>query len=143
MKKIIGYCRVSTSNQKEEGTIDLQRQALNEYAELKGYKLVIVFKDDGVSGGLENREGLADMFNYLADNKEVEGVLIFKLDRLARDLYTQEHIIKKLAGLNVRLISTVEGDLINDDPMRTAFRQFVGLITEFEDVFKKNNKRYF
>jgi len=98
-----------------------------------------------VSGGLENRAGLAQMFSYLElkDNKDVEGVLIFKLDRLARDLYTQEHIIKKLAGLNVRLISTVEGDLINDDPMRTAFRQFVGLITEFEDVFKKNNKRYF
>jgi len=137
MKKIIGYCRVSTSNQKEEGTIDLQRQALNEYAELKGYELTAIFEDDGVSGGLENRAGLAQMFSYLElkDNKDVEGVLIFKLDRLARDLYIQEHLIKKLESLNVKLISTKEADLASDDPMRTAFRQFMGIVSQLEKAF--------
>ena len=50
-KKIIGYCRVSTDNQKDEGTIDLQRQALKEYADAKDYELVKVFEDEGVSGG--------------------------------------------------------------------------------------------
>lgn len=84
-KKIIGYCRVSTDNQKDEGTIDIQRQALKEYAELKDYELVKTFDDEGVSGGLEDRAGLAEMFSFLEDkeNKEVEAVLIFKLDRLS------------------------------------------------------------
>jgi len=137
MKKIIGYCRVSTSNQKEEGTIDLQRQALTEYAELKGYELAAIFEDEGVSGGLEDRAGLAQMFSYLElkDNKDVEGVLIFKLDRLARDLYIQEHLIKKLESLNVKLISTKEADLASDDPMRTAFRQFMGIVSQLEKAF--------
>jgi len=108
MKKIIGYCRVSTSNQNEECSINLQRQAMNEYAALNGYELAAIFEDDGVSGGLENRAGLADMFNYLEaeDNKDIDVVLIFKLDRLARDLYIQEHLIKKLESLNVKIHST-------------------------------------
>ena len=137
MSKIIGYCRVSTDNQKDEGTIDLQRQALKAYADAKGYELVKTFEDEGVSGGLENRAGLAEMFGFLEDkeNKEVEAVLIFKLDRLARDLYIQEHLIKKLEALNIKLISTKEADLDSDDPMRKAFRQFMGIVSELEKAF--------
>lgn len=136
-KKIIGYCRVSTDNQKDEGTIDIQRQALKEYAEAKGYELVKIFEDEGVSGGLEDRAGLAELFNFLEDkeNKEVEAVLIFKLDRLARDLYIQEHLIKKLESLGRKLISTKEADLASDDPMRKAFRQFMGIVAELEKAF--------
>ena len=136
-KKIIGYCRVSTDNQKDEGTIDLQRQALKEYADAKGYELVKVFEDEGVSGGLEDRAGLAELFSFLEDkeNKEVEAVLIFKLDRLARDLYIQEHLIKKLESLGRWLISTKEADLASDDPMRKAFRQFMGIVSELEKSF--------
>ena len=136
-KKIIGYCRVSTDNQKDEGTIDIQRQALKEYAELKDYELVKTFDDEGVSGGIEDRAGLAEMFSFLEDkeNKEVEAVLIFKLDRLARDLYIQEHLIKKLESLGKGIISTKEADLDSDDPMRKAFRQFMGIVSELEKAF--------
>lgn len=135
-KKIIGYCRVSTDNQKEEGTISLQRNALAEYAKLKSYDLVQVFEDEGVSGGLEDRAGLASLFTFLEETTEkIEAVLIFKLDRLARDLYIQEHLIKKLEALDVGLISTKEANLASDDPMRKAFRQFMGIVSELEKSF--------
>ena len=137
MQKIIGYCRVSTDNQKDEGTIDIQRQALREYAEQRDYELVKTFEDEGVSGGLQDRAGLAEMFSYLEDkeNKGIEAVLIFKLDRLARDLYIQEHLIKKLEALTIGLISTKEADLASGDPMRKAFRQFMGIVSELEKAF--------
>jgi site-specific DNA recombinase len=137
MKKIIGYCRVSTDNQKDEGTIDLQRQALREYAKQKGYELVKTFEDEGVSGGLEDRAGLAEMFNYLEDkeNKGIEAVLIFKLDRLARDLRIQENLIYKLKERGKSLLSIKEPDLGDSDPMRKAFRQFMGIVSELEKSF--------
>jgi site-specific DNA recombinase len=136
-KKIIGYCRVSTDNQKDEGTIDIQRQALKEYAEANGYDLVKVFEDEGVSGGLEDRAGLAELFNFLEDkeNKEVEAVLIFKLDRLARDLRIQENLIYKLKEREKGLLSIKEPDLGDSDPMRKAFRQFMGIVAELEKSF--------
>lgn len=132
---IIGYCRVSTENQKEEGTIEIQEQALQEYASAKGHHLVHIFKDNGVSRGLENRPALASLFDYLENHPGVDAVVIYKLDRLARDLYIQEHLIKKLEGLNTKLISTKEPNLDSDDPMRKAFRQFMGIVAELEKAF--------
>ena len=135
MKKIIAYCRVSTDNQKEEGTIELQVEAIKDYCKSRDLELVEIFKDEGISGGLENRPALADLFSFLEEVKDIDAVVIFKLDRLARDLYIQEHIIKKLEALNVGLISTKEPNLASDDPLRKAFRQFMGIVAELEKSF--------
>jgi site-specific DNA recombinase len=134
-KKLVGYCRVSTDNQKDEGTIQIQEIALKEYCLSNCYDLVNIFKDDGVSGGLEDRPALVEMFSYLESNNEVEGVLIFKLDRLARDLYIQEHLIKKLEMLNKSILSVKEPNLDSNDPIRKAFRQFMGIVAELEKSF--------
>ncbi len=134
-QKLVGYARVSTDNQKEEGTVEIQEIALREYAKANGYELVAIFKDEGVSGGLEDRAGLAEMFSCLESQPDVEGVLIYKLDRLARDLYIQEHLIKKLEMLHKSILSTKERDLNGDDPMRKAFRQFMGIVSELEKAF--------
>lgn len=133
--KLVGYCRVSTDNQKEEGTIEIQEKSLKKYANKNNYDLIKIFKDNGVSGSLENRPGLAELFNFIETNKEIEGVLIFKLDRLARDLYIQEHLFKKLELLNVKLLSIKEKNLDSKDPMRKAFRQFMGIVSELEKAF--------
>ncbi|HBR22531.1 MAG TPA: hypothetical protein DD713_08230 [Nitrospiraceae bacterium] len=135
--RLIGYCRVSTENQKEEGTIEIQRQALIEYATAKGYNLVEIFSDNGISGtkDLDNRPGLAGMFDQLEAQPDIEGVMIFKLDRLARDLYIQEHLLRKLLDMNKTLISIKEPDICSNDPMRKAFRQFMGIVSELEKSF--------
>jgi site-specific DNA recombinase len=130
--KIAGYCRVSTENQKEEGTIAIQRAALKEYAEAKGYELVEVFSDDGVSGGLEHRPGLSTLFEYLEEHPEVAGVLIWKLDRLARDLMIQENLIRDFEKRGKSLISTKEPDLDSGDPTRVFIRQVLGATSQYE-----------
>ena len=86
-------------------------------------------------GDLENRPALSAMFDFLEDHREIEGVLIYKLDRLARDLYIQEHLIKKLENLSMKLISIKEPNLESTDPMRKAFRQFMGIVSELEKSF--------
>jgi len=135
--RLVGYCRVSTENQKEEGTIEIQEKALKQYGNKNNFELVKIFKDEGVSGSreLENRPGLAKLFNFIETNEGIEGVLIFKLDRLARDLYIQEHLIKKLDLLKIKLVSINEPDLDSNDPMRKAFRQFMGIVSELEKAF--------
>jgi len=135
MKKLVGYCRVSTDNQREEGTIEIQRQALIEYAEAQGHTLIEIFQDNGVSGTLENRAGLASLFAYIESEPDIAGVLIYKLDRLARDLYIQEHLIRKLQDLNKCLVSIKEPDIGSNDPMRKAFRQMLGIFSELEKGF--------
>jgi len=135
--RLFGYCRVSTDNQREEGTIALQETALADFCKAQGYELVRTYKDEGVSGAkeLDNRPGLAELFDCLEQDASVAGVLIYKLDRLARDLYIQEHLIRKLAQMGRRILSTKEPDLDGADPMRKAFRQFMGIVSELEKAF--------
>ncbi len=133
--KVVGYCRVSTSNQEEEGNIKPQEAAIKAYAQAKGYELVQLFSDNGVSGGLESRPALNELFDTLEDRADISGVLIFKLDRLARDLYIQEALIKKLEALGKKIFSMKEPDLDSNDPMRKAFRQFMGIVSELEKAF--------
>jgi len=136
-RRLVGYCRVSTDNQKEEGTIELQERALQEYAEANGVDLVRVFTDEAVSGSkdLERRPALSELFSFLETAADVSGVLVFKLDRLARDLYIQEHLIKKLEAIGKVLLSIKEPNLESSDPMRKAFRQFMGIVSELEKAF--------
>ncbi len=94
-----------------------------------------MFSDNGVSGGLEDRPGLAELFHHIENGQNIEAVLIFKLDRLARDLYIQEHLIRKLEEHKVELISLKERELGSNDPMRKAFRQFMGIVSELEKAF--------
>lgn len=131
-KQFVAYCRVSTENQKEEKTIQLQVESLKKYAEDKGITIVEWFEDDGVSGGLEERPGLIRLMKYLEMNLDIHGVLIYKLDRLARDLYIQEGLVREFTKLKKEVVSTLEPDLAGDDPFRKAFRQMLGVFAEFE-----------
>lgn len=131
---IVGYSRVSTENQKDEGTITLQKDAITEYCN-DHFELREIFADEGVSGGLSDRPALVSLFEFLEKNHDIKSVLIFKLDRLARDLYIQEHLIKKLESMGVTLLSIKEPNLDSNDPMRKAFRQFMGIVSELEKNF--------
>lgn len=136
MKNIFcGYARVSTGNQKEEKTIEIQEQAIQEYADKNNIIIKAVFKDDGVSGSLEERPALADMFNFLEakENTDVEGIIIFKLDRLARDVRLQENLIYDLQERRKKkIISIKEPDLDSKDITRVLMRQMLGAISQYE-----------
>lgn len=133
--KCVGYCRVSTQNQKEEGTIEIQHIAIKKYAERRGFELVNIFDDNGVSGTLHDRPGLNTLLDAIELDSSITHVLIYKLDRLARDLYLQEHLIRQFESFDVKLLSTQEENLDSDDPMRKAFRQFSGIVAELEKGF--------
>lgn len=133
--KLIGYCRVSTENQKEEGTIDLQVKDIKRFADNNNYELVETFCDNGVSGSLEwyERKGMLAMFNYIEAHKNIDGVLIYKLDRLARDLRIQENIIYDLQEKQKKtIISIKEPDLDSKDITRVLFRQMLSAVAQYE-----------
>lgn len=133
--KYCGYARVSTDNQREEKTIEIQERALEEYADKNNIELMRTFQDNGVSGGLEFRPALAEMFNYLEEkeNQDITGVIIYKLDRLARDVRIQENLIYDLQEKRgKKIISIKEPDLDSKDITRVLMRQMIGAISQYE-----------
>ncbi len=130
--KLIGYCRVSTDHQGATGTITLQQRSLMEYAKKEKHNLVKVFSHNGFSGGLENRPELANLFEYIKNNKDIEGILIFKFDRLAREMRIQENLLYDFKKRGLKLISVREPDLNEDNPERVIMRQMFGMISQYE-----------
>ncbi len=87
MEKAIGYIRVSTDKQVDEGiSLDAQRERLTAYAKAQNIDLVIIIEDAGVSGTipLAEREGGSALLAALTEHK-ASHVIALKLDRLFRD----------------------------------------------------------
>jgi site-specific DNA recombinase len=132
MQQVVCYCRVSTLSQAENDNIELQVESLTKYAEKQNLHIAEWFKDEGVSGGLEERPALAHMMIYLESRAEVQVILVYSLTRLARDLYIQEGLIREFAKLGKQVVSLTEPDLGSNDPTRKLFRQVIGAFAEFE-----------
>ena len=87
--KVLTYCRVSTTKQKDGGNgLEPQDMRHRQYAQSTGYEIEAVFPDR-VSGGGDfmNRPGMVALLSYLDAQRETSGhVVIFDdLKRFARD----------------------------------------------------------
>ncbi len=137
--KIAAYVRVSTERQADEGLgLDVQEHAIRAWAKANGHRVVAVVRDEGVSGTkeLDDRPGLADAFD-LVKSGAVQGVCVYRLDRLARDLVLQEQLLAEVRRLGGEVFSTsaAEAGFLKDDPddpSRKLIRQILGAVSEYE-----------
>lgn len=130
--KVVGYIRVSTENQVDEGMgLEIQEDIIKKYCKEKKYELIKIYDDPGESGGtIEKRSGL---LNLLAEAKEkkFEKVIVAKLDRIARDTFATLWIEKELKKYDVELFSIAE-PYRWDDPAQKVFLQMISVFAEFE-----------
>lgn len=136
---VVGYLRVSTDRQAERGLgMDVQEHAIRAWSRTTSHKVKLWCRDEGLSGsnGLETRLGLADALGALRTS-EVSGVVVYRLDRLARDLVLQEQLLAEIRRLGGELFSTSGAEaafLVDDpdDPSRKMIRQVLGAVSEYE-----------
>jgi DNA invertase Pin-like site-specific DNA recombinase len=86
--KLVGYVRVSTDRQAEEGQgLDVQIEAIRAWAKRNDYHVSTILREEGVSGsnGIEHQVALPDALQLVEAGK-VAGIVVYRLDRLARDL---------------------------------------------------------
>jgi DNA invertase Pin-like site-specific DNA recombinase len=137
--RVVGYIRVSTDKQAERGLgLDVQERSIRSWCKAGGHRLVCVHRDAGVSGsnGLADRVGLADALELVRDGK-AQGVIVLRLDRLARDLIVQEQVlaeVRRLGGETFSTSAAESGYLTDDpdDPARRLIRQVLGAVSEYE-----------
>src|ERR1700736_6112176 len=93
------YARVSTHDQQ---TLPLQMRAMREYAARRGWTIAVQIKEVG-SGAAERelREKLLDS----ARRREIDVVLVWRLDRWGRSLVDLGVGSKELAELGVAFVS--------------------------------------
>ena len=135
--KLVAYLRVSTDRQVEEGLgLDVQHRAIRRWADDNGHRIVMVARDEGLTGsnGIETRLGLHDALAAVRQGT-VQGVVFYRLDRLARKLTVQEATLAKLWDMGATVFSVDMGEIPRDDPndpMKTALRQMIGVFAQLE-----------
>jgi DNA invertase Pin-like site-specific DNA recombinase len=137
MAKLIAYLRTSTGNGNGD-SLPAQEDACREWAAKQGYELAEVFQDEGVSGGLpvDERPSLAAAIIEVEEGR-ADGLIVHRLDRLARELHVQEAALARLWGARegVQVFEAVEGEVKRDDPddpQRRFLRQVMGAAAELE-----------
>lgn len=109
MEKVAVYCRVSTEEQKQKQSIETQTEYAKQYCQREGYLMVDCYEDNGVSGTIPFEERKAS--NRLLQDAKIgkfKTVLVYKLDRLGRDLQIILETVFKLNALGVHIKSMTE-----------------------------------
>lgn len=90
------YIRWSTEDQGEGTTLEIQREGCKHYALSQGwqYNPDLVFIDDGCSGGTLDRPALTRLRRFVQDGR-VDCVVVFKLDRLSRNVLDTVSLVLK------------------------------------------------
>lgn len=92
--KAVGYIRVSTDEQANEGvSLDNQRKRIEAFCIAKDWTLVDVYEDAGKSGKDLKRDGIQRLLTDAKAGK-FDIVVIYKLDRLTRSVKDLGYLIE-------------------------------------------------
>lgn len=126
------YARVSTEEQAEHGySIDAQLDTLRKFCQQYGKVVVDEYVDRGVSGKeMTKRHELKRLLKD-ADDKKLDEILVWKLNRLSRKTKDLLEIVDRLSRNNVCFRSYSE-NFENETPAGRLTFQMLGVIGEFE-----------
>jgi site-specific DNA recombinase len=132
-KKVIGYVRVSTEEQKKHGnSMEIQIDRIRNYCLGMGWELVEIVEEPAESGSsMAKRKKLQSIISRLG-NGDFEAIVAIKLDRIARNL-------KELLILHDDILEPKGCGLVSLDdqfdtgtPQGRLFFQIIGGFAEFE-----------
>ena len=140
------YARVSTDKQaQKELSIPAQLDAMKEYARRNGWKVAGRFIDEGESAKTANRPELKRLIKHCKENKDVNIVIVHKIDRLARNLIDYATIKAILKQKGIRLVSVSEP--FEDNPIGNLLENIIASISEWysanlgEEIKKSNHTK--
>ena len=125
------YARISTQDQQ---TLPMQLNALRRYVKDRGWKVVIEVQE--IQSGAKERVKRAEIL-AAARRKQIDMVLVWKLDRWGRSVLDLIHTLQELQELGVGFVSLTEAlDLTT--PTGRAMTGMLAVFAEFErDLLKE------
>jgi DNA invertase Pin-like site-specific DNA recombinase len=124
--KVALYARVSTRDKQNP---EMQLRELRRYCGQRGFKIAFAVTDKA-SGSTEDRVGLKRILESVK-RREIDGVVVLKLDRLFRSLKHLITTLEEFESLGVKLIA-VRDQVDMTTPSGRLFIQVIGALGEFE-----------
>jgi DNA invertase Pin-like site-specific DNA recombinase len=120
------YLRVSSDKQSSE----MQSREISLFLESKGLKIDLEFKDEGFSGGSDNRPGL-NALKKAVKASQLKVIIVYRVDRLCRSLKHLLSLLELFDQYGVKLISVNDPiDLTN--PNGIFQMQVMGAVAQLE-----------
>lgn len=128
--KAIGYVRVSTEGQAQDGvSVDAQEAKLRAWAELNGAAEVAIYRDEGLSGKrADNRPGLRAALEAVGKG---DALIVYSLSRLSRSTRDTLALADALAAREADLVSMAERIDTTTAAGKMVFRM-LAVLAEFE-----------
>jgi len=127
----VGYVRVSTEDQAKEGvSLENQKSKIKAYCELKDLELLEIVEDAGISAKNLNRPGVKKVLE-MAKKREVQAVVVYKLDRLFRSTVDALQTTRKFDKWGVAFHS-IEETLDTQSAMGRFFFTLTAALAEME-----------
>src|SRR4030042_1794358 len=108
MKKAVIYCRVSSKEQVENLSLQIQEKQCREYCMREGYQIEKVFIEEGESAKTTNRPKFNELLAYCNKHKaSISCVVVYSLSRFSR-LSRDHHAIRALLykqGITLRSVT--------------------------------------
>ncbi len=133
MSNAIIYTRVSTKNQAEEGySLAGQENDCKQFAELNGYNVLKVFVEKGESAKTTDRTELQCLMKYGSlHKKDIEALIVWKFDRLARNMQDFYFLNSYFNTLNIKVLSATEVN--GESATEKLTRNMLGAFAQFEN----------
>lgn len=100
------YARYSSANQREESIEDQLREC-HKFAERQGYNVIGQYCDFAISGRTDDRPEFLRMICD-SEKKLFKAVIVYRLDRFARNRYDSVLYKSRLAQYKVNVVSATE-----------------------------------
>ncbi len=130
--KGIIYCRVSSKEQVEGTSLDMQERVCREWAGKRGIEVLGVFVDKGESAKTANRPEFLKAIGFCSKKKNsVNFFIVYKVDRFARnqnDHVTVREVLKRV-GTELRSVT----EPINEEPMGKAMEGMMSVFAELDN----------
>lgn len=136
--RVAAYCRVSTFDEAQSGSLELQKLAYREKIERnKDWELVGIYADEGISGtSLKNRVAFKQLIDGCRDHK-IDLIIVKSISRFSRNLLDFISINRELKALEPPVGILIEDVNINTlDNRSELFLGFLSLIAQGESEQK-------
>ena len=135
LKKAAIYARFSSNNQRQE-SIFHQVEKIKQYANDNAIEIVETYVDEAESGTTDQRTNFLKMIND-ATNASWKYIIVYKMDRLSRNVSDALNYKKHLANLGIKIISVIE-DFDTDTPEGGLFNLITMGLSQY---YVENMKR--
>lgn len=121
------YTRYSSHAQRDV-SIEQQTRACKQFAERQGIKVVKIYEDRALTGTNDKRPGFQQMIED-AKRGSWNYVIVYTLDRFARDRYDSAVYKRQLRNLGIKVLSAMEN--ISDDPTGILMESMLEGLAEY------------